>query len=72
MAYCQRWQITPAQLNAELPALGRLRQLAQPSLRKTPMVNIALAFFACMAAAFCLGIAAALIRVGYHLIGAAK
>ena len=71
-AYCQRWQVTPAQLNAELPALGRLRQLAQPSLRKTPMVNIALAFFACMAAAFCLGIAAAPICVGYHLIGAAK
>ncbi len=28
-AYCQRWQVTPDQLNAELPALGRLRQLAQ-------------------------------------------
>ncbi|MGO8717739.1 MAG: hypothetical protein ACLQMO_00805 [Acidobacteriaceae bacterium] len=70
--YCARWQVTPDQLNAELPALGRLRQLAQPPLRKTPMINIALAFLACMAAAFALGIAAACVRLGYHLIGGAR
>jgi hypothetical protein len=68
-AYCQRWQVTPAQLNAELPALGRLRQLAQPSLRKAPAINLFLALVAFIAAAFALGIAAACIRIGYHLIG---
>jgi hypothetical protein len=71
-AYCQRWQVTPEQLNAELPALGRLRQLAQPSLRKTPIVNIALAFLVSMAAAFALGIAAACVRLGYHLVGGGR
>jgi hypothetical protein len=71
-AYCERWQKTPAQLNAELPALGRLRQLAQPPLRKTPMVHITLAFLACMAAAFAIGIAAACVRLGYHFLGVAR
>ena len=33
-AYCQRWQVPPAQLNAELPALERLRKLAQPSFER--------------------------------------
>jgi hypothetical protein len=70
--YCQRWQVPPDQLNAELPALGRLRQLAQPSLRKTPMIHIALAFLACIAAAFALGIAAACIRLGYSLVGGGR
>jgi hypothetical protein len=70
--YCQRWQVTADQLNAELPALGRLRQLAQPPLRKAPMIHIALAFLVCMAAAFALGIAAACVRLGYHLIGGAR
>ena len=69
--YCQCWQKTPEQLNAELPALGRLRQLAQPSLRKAPAINLFLAMVAFMAAAFALGIAAALIHLGYHLLGAA-
>lgn len=67
--YCERWQITPDQLHAELPALGRLRQLAQPQLRKAPMINIALAVLACLAAGFVLGIAAAFVRLGYHLVG---
>jgi hypothetical protein len=70
--YCQRWQVPTDQLNAELPALGRLRQLAQPSLRKAPMIHIALAFVACIGAAFALGIAAACVRLGYHLIGGAR
>jgi hypothetical protein len=71
-AYCQRWQVTPAQLNAELPALGRLRQLAQPSLRKALAINLFLALGAFINAAFALGIAAACVRLGYHLIGAAR
>jgi hypothetical protein len=68
-AFCERWNITVAQLNAELPALGRLRQLAQPKLRKTPAISALLVMLACMAAAFALGIAAACVRLGYHLLG---
>jgi hypothetical protein len=63
-AYCQRWQVTPAQLNAELPALGRLRQLAQPPLRKAPAINLFLALVAFITAAFAIGIAAACVRLG--------
>ena len=51
--YCQRWQVTPGQLNAELPALERLRQLAQPSLRKTPMDQSRSALFALYGCRIC-------------------
>jgi hypothetical protein len=66
--YCERWQVTTEQLNAELPALGRLRELAEPPLRKTPTINITLMLLAAMAIAFALGLAAAFLRLGYHLI----
>ncbi len=71
-AYCDRWKITANQLNAELPAIGKFHQLAQPPLRKAPMVSIVLAFLGCVAAAFALGIVAACIRLGYHLLGATQ
>jgi hypothetical protein len=67
--YCERWQVTPDQLNAELPALGRLRQLAEPPLRKAPTVSATLILLAGMAIAFALGLAAAFVRLGYQLIG---
>jgi hypothetical protein len=67
--YCERWRVTLGQLNAELPALGRLRQLAQPPFRKNPTITLMLALLASMAAAFALGIAAACVRLGYHLLG---
>jgi len=68
-AYCGRWRITPAQLNAELPALGRLRQLAQPPLRKAPAINAILILLASMALAFAMGLAAAFVRLGFRLGG---
>lgn len=71
-AYCDRWKTTIDQLKAELPALERLRTLAQPPLRKAPMIHIALAFLASIAAAFALGIAAACVRLGYHLAGGGR
>jgi hypothetical protein len=71
-AYCQRWQVTTAQLNAELPALSRLHQLAEPPLRKNPMITAVLVLLVSMAAAFALGIAAACVRLGYHLVGGGR
>ena len=70
--YCQRWQVTPDQLNAELPALGRLRQLAQPSLRQARTINVTLIVIASLAIAFALGMAAAFARLGYYLLGGAR
>jgi hypothetical protein len=70
--YCQRWQIAPDQLNAELPALGRLRQLAEPPLRQTRTVNATLAVIASLVIAFALGVAAAFVRLGYHLVGGGR
>ena len=71
-AYCQRWQVTPDQLNAELPALGRLRQLAQPPLCQARTINVTLIVIASLAIAFALGMAAAFARLGYYLLGGAR
>ncbi len=70
--YCERWRVTLGQLNAELPALSRLHQLAEPPLRKNPMITVVLVLLASMAAAFALGIAAACVRLGYHLVGGGR
>ncbi len=67
--YCERWHITIAQLNAELPALERLRQLAQPPLRKAPTINVVLILLASLAISFGLGLAAAFVRLGFRLGG---
>ena len=68
-AYSERWQVTADQLNAELPALGRLRQLAEPPLLKAPTISATLILLASMAIAFTLGLAAAFVRLGYRLLG---
>jgi len=70
--YCERHQITPEQLNAELPALGKLRQLAQPASPHPQATKSLLAVAAAMLLAFLLGIAGGLMRLGYHLIGGAR
>src|ERR1700734_3544486 len=36
-AYCDRWQISPDRLHAELPALARLAQLAKPASPRTTL-----------------------------------
>jgi uncharacterized protein involved in exopolysaccharide biosynthesis len=68
-AYCDRWKTTIDQLNAELPALGRLRQLAQPPLRKAPTINAILILLGSLAIAFGLGLAAAFVRLGFRIGG---
>jgi hypothetical protein len=69
---CKRWQVTPDHLSAELPALGRLCKLAEPPLRQTRTINTTLAVLASLAIAFALGVAAAFVRLGYHLFGGAR
>ena len=71
-AYCERRQITPDQLSAELPALGKLRQLAQPASPHPQAAKSLLAVAAAMLLSFLLGIAGGLMRLGYHLIGGGR
>ena len=67
--YCERWQISPEQVNAELPVLGRLRRLAQPAPRKAGVTKAALAVLAILGLSFAIGLAGACVHFGYLLGG---
>ena len=68
-AYCQRWHISPEQLQAELPALAKLEQLAQPRFVRSTFSKVVLVVFAAIAASVLIGLAGAFIRLGYLLGG---
>ena len=67
--YCERWQISPEQVNAELPVLGRLRRLAQPEPRKAGVTKAVLAVLAILGLSFAIGLAGACVHFGYLLGG---
>jgi hypothetical protein len=68
-AYCDRWQIDPARLHAELPALSKLAQLSQPPSPKAALFKVVLIVLAAIATAVLIGLAGAFIRLGYVLGG---
>jgi hypothetical protein len=68
-AYCQRWQVSQEQLHAELPALAKLEQLAQPRLLSTTFSKVVLVILAAIATSVLIGIAGAFIRFGFLLGG---
>ncbi len=68
-AYCQRWHVSQEQLQAELPALAKLAQLAQPRLLGTTFSKVVLVILASIAISVLIGIAGAFIHFGYLLGG---
>jgi len=54
-AFCERWQVSPQQLNAELPVLGKLRSLAQPAPRTTALAKVLLGILATLVVSLLLG-----------------
>ena len=68
-AYCQRWQVSQEQLHAELPALAKLAQLAQPRLLRTTISKVVLVILASIAMSVLIGLAGAFIHLGYLLGG---
>jgi hypothetical protein len=68
-AYCQRWQVSQEQLQAELPALAKLAQLAQPRLLSTTFSKVVLVILAAIATSLLIGLAGAFIHFGYLLGG---
>jgi hypothetical protein len=67
--YCQRWKVSQEQLNAELPALAKLAQLAQPRLLRTTFSKVVLVILAAIATSVLIGLAGAFIHLGYLLGG---
>ena len=68
-AYCQRWHVSQEQLQAELPALAKLSQLAQPRFVRTTLSKVVLVILAAIATSVLIGLAGAFIRLGYLLGG---
>ena len=68
-AYCQRWQVSQEQLHAELPALAKLEQLAQPRSARARISKMVLVILASIAISVLIGLAGAFIHFGYLLGG---
>ena len=67
--YCQKWQVNPDQLRAELPAIGTLEQLEQAQPSRGREITVLLSLVCSFAVAFLVGLVAGLVRLGYHLLG---
>lgn len=67
--FAQRWGISPELLDAQIPAIRKLKSLADPAPKPEPAVLVSLGVVCAMALFFLLGVFAGLTSVGYHLIG---
>jgi hypothetical protein len=67
--FAHRWNITPDLLEAQIPAIRKLKSLADPSPKPEPAVLVSLGMAGVVALFFLVGILAGLTSVGYHLIG---
>ena len=67
--FAQRWNITPDLLEAQIPAIGKLKSLANPTPKPEPAVLVSLGALGAVALFFLIGVLAGLTSVGYHLIG---
>ena len=67
--FAHRWNITPDLLEAQIPAIRKLKSLADPPPKPEPAVLVSLGVAGAVALFFLVGILAGLTSVGYHLIG---
>ena len=64
-----RWNLTPDLLDAQIPAIRKLKSLADPAPKPEPAVLVSLGMAGVVALFFLVGVLAGLTSVGYHLIG---
>ena len=67
--FAHRWNITPDLLEAQIPAIRKLKSLADPAPKPEPAILVSLGVVGTVALFFLVGILAGLTSVGYHLIG---
>src|ERR1019366_2210600 len=67
--FAHRWDMDPNLLDAQIPAIRKLKSLADPSPKPEPAVLVSLGVAGAVALFFLMGILAGLTSVGYHLIG---
>ena len=67
--FAHHWNIDPNLLDAQIPAIRKLKSLAEPPPKPEPAVMVFLGVVGAVALFFLMGILAGLTSVGYHLIG---
>jgi hypothetical protein len=67
--FAHRWNIDPNLLEAQIPAIGKLKLLADPTPKPEPAVLVSLGALGAVVLFFLIGVLAGLTSVGYHLIG---
>jgi len=67
--FTSRWNVNPELLDAQIPAIRKLKSLADPPSKPNPAVLVSLGIAVAMALFFLMGILAGLTSVGYHLTG---
>lgn len=67
--FAQRWGICPELLEAQIPAITKLRSLADPPPKPEPAILVSLGVVGAAALFFLMGVLAGLTSVGYRLIG---
>jgi len=67
--FTSRWNIDPNLLEAQIPAIAKLKALAAPPPKPEPVVLVSLGVAAAVAFFFLMGVLAGLTSVGYHLLG---
>jgi hypothetical protein len=66
--FAHRWDITPDLLEAQIPAIGKLKSLADPGSKTKPAVLVSAGTAGVLALFFLIGVLAGLTSIGYHLI----
>ena len=66
--FASRWNIDPNLLDAQIPAIRKLKTLADPAPKPKPAVLVSLGVVGAVALFFLMGVLAGLSSVGYHLI----
>jgi len=67
--FASRWKIDPNLLDAQIPAIRKLKSLADPRPKPEPAVQVFLGVAGAMTRFFLIGVLSGLTSVGYHLIG---
>jgi len=67
--FAHRWSLDLGLLDAQIPAIRKLKSLADPPPKPEPAILVSLGVAGAGALFFLLGVLAGLTSVGYHLIG---
>ena len=65
----QRWDISPELLEAQIPAIAKLKSLADPPTKPNPAPMVGLGIAVAAVTFLLLGVLGGLVSVGYHLVG---